>query len=147
MDSAKAIQKGFTLIELMITVAIIGILAGVAMPAYSDYVIRGKLQEGTSTLAAARVRLEQFYQDNRTYVGALCNSPAVNWPAATANFTYTCTATAAPDIYTITATGIGGITNFVFTIDQSNTKSTTGVIAGWGTTPANCWQVKKGGSC
>ena len=146
MDSAKAIQKGFTLIELMITVAIIGILAGVAMPAYSDYVIRGKLQEGTSTLAAARVRLEQFYQDNRTYVGALCTAAGTSWPAATANFTYTCSG-ASTTAYTITATGIGGITNFVFTIDQSNTKSTTGVIAGWGTTPANCWQVKKGGSC
>ena len=144
---SRRIVQGFTLIELMIVVAIIGILASIALPAYNDHVRRASLQEAFSELANWRVRMEQSYQDNRTYVGALCNSPAVNWPAATANFTYTCTAIAAPDIYTITATGIGGITNFVFTIDQSNTKSTTGVIAGWGTTPANCWQVKKGGSC
>ena len=142
MNTAKAIQKGFTLIELMITVAIIGILAGVAMPAYSDYVIRGKLQEGTSTLAAARVRLEQFYQDNRTYVGALCSAGGLSWPAATANFTYTCSGASAT-AYTITATGVG----FVYTIDQANNKVTVTAKSGWGASGANCWQVKKGGSC
>jgi type IV pilus assembly protein PilE len=143
MNTAKAIQKGFTLIELMITVAIIGILAGVAMPAYTDYVIRGKLQEGTSTLAAARVRLEQYYQDNRTYIGAaICTTGGFSWPAATANFTYTCTAPTATT-YTIQATGVG----FVYTIDQANNKVTVTAKSGWGASGANCWHVKKGGSC
>lgn len=139
MNILKVAQKGFTLIELMIVVVIIGILASIAIPAYSDYVIRGKLQEGTSGLSAGRVRMEQFYQDNRTYVGAPC-------PAATTNFTYACSALTATT-YTITATGVGGIASFVFNINQANTKGTTNVIAGWGATPATCWQVKKGGSC
>ena len=63
-------QSGFTLIELMIVVAIVGILATIAYPSYSDYVIRGRIPEATSALAAKRVQLEQFFQDNRTYVGA-----------------------------------------------------------------------------
>ncbi len=146
MNSAKVIQKGFTLIELMITVAIIGILAGVAMPAYTDYVTRGKLQEGTSTLAAARVRLEQFYQDNRTYVGALCTAGGVSWPAATANFTYTCGGASAT-AYLITATGTGSINDFSYTIDAANNKATAAARAGWGSIANPCWQVKKGGSC
>jgi len=53
----KTVQKGFTLIELMIVVAIIGILAAVAIPAYQDYTIRAKVQEGTNLSNPARTAL------------------------------------------------------------------------------------------
>jgi type IV pilus assembly protein PilE len=133
--------KGFTLIELMITVAVIGILSAVAYPSYTAYITRGKIAEATSALSDGRVKMEQFFQDNRTYA----NGPA---PAATTNFTYS-RGTPTAIAYTITATGIGGMTGFVYTIDQNNARATTAAPAGWAATtmPTACWIVRKGGSC
>lgn len=65
----KKIQQGFTLIELMIVVAIIGILAAIAIPAYQDYTIRAQVSEGLSLSAAAKAAVAEFYMDAGVYPG------------------------------------------------------------------------------
>lgn len=140
-------QKGFTLVELLIVVAIIGILASIAMPAYNGYVLRSKLTEAITELAAMRVKLEQYYQDNRTYAGACAAGTVAPLPSGTRYFTYTCP-TLTASAFTATATGIDaqGTGSFVYTINQDNAKATTGVPTGW-TTSGTCWVTKKDGAC
>jgi type IV pilus assembly protein PilE len=146
LESRMKQQNGFTLVELMIVVVIVGILASVAVPAYQDYVVRGKLTEATSNLANARVKMEQHFQDNREYGAAGGTACPATIPASSDNFNYTCS-TPTTDSYTITATGISPLNDFSYTIDETNTKRTTALRTGWGTTPANCWITSKGGSC
>lgn len=140
------LQTGFTLIELMIVVAVIGILTLVAFPAYNDYVIRGKLIEATSALSDGRVKMEQFFQDNRKYGDAGGTTCPATIPASSTNFNYTCS-TPTTDTYTITATGTGSLSDFIYTVDEANAKKTTGLKAGWGTATMNCWITSKGGAC
>src|SRR6266581_1407504 len=73
--------KGFTLIEVMIVVAIVAVLAAIALPNYADYIKRGKIIEATSALSDLRTRYEQYFLDNRTYAGGCAViKPIVNTP-------------------------------------------------------------------
>jgi len=136
------IQKGFTLVELMIVVVVIAILASIGIPAYNDHVIRGKLVEGTSALSDARVKMEQYFQDNRTYDAGGGNTCPPAIPATTANFTYACSNLTATT-YIITATGTGNLSAFSYAINQNNTKSSA---TPWGN-GATCWVMKNGETC
>jgi type IV pilus assembly protein PilE len=140
MNTLKAGQKGFTLVELMIVVAIIGILASIAIPAYTDYTKKGKAAEATGNLADLRVKMEQYFQDNRTYVGGNCT------PTSGAKyFTYACSVAPSATAYTLKATGKAteDMGNFDFSVDQANGKTSHYD----GTAGASCWLTSKTGSC
>jgi len=136
-------SAGFTLIEVMVVVVVIGILTMVALPSYNDYIIRSRIAEATSALADGRVKMEQFFQDNKTYEGGTC-------PPATESFTYNCS-DLTNTTYTITASGRAGsnVAAFSFSIDQANTRQTISTKSGWSsvTLPQNCWITKAGGTC
>src|SRR5215470_17245280 len=76
----KKVQQGFTLIELMIVVAIIGILAAIAIPAYQDYTVRAQVSEGLNLAAAAKAAVAESYLNtgvaplNRTKAGMSANA-------------------------------------------------------------------------
>ena len=139
-------QQGFTLIEVMVTVAIVAIIAAVALPSYSQYVLRANVSEAVSGLSDMRVKMEQYFQDQRTYNGnpAPCQAGTVAPLPVTKNFVFTCSNLGALT-YTVTATGGGSMTGFVYTINQAGTK-TTAVPAGWSNMACG-WVLKKDGSC
>ena len=139
---------GFTLIELIITVAIVAILASVALPSYRSYVLRGRIPEATSALAAKRVQMEQFYQDNRTYVGATAGNLDSSSSQA---FDFSANGgggdTRTSNAYTLYAIGKGSMAGFTFSVDQSNSKrSTVTGVTSWSGS-ATCWVTRQGGSC
>jgi type IV pilus assembly protein PilE len=147
--------NGFTLIELMIVVAVIAILAGLAVPSYVDYVKRGNIVEATNNLSDLRGRLEQYFYDNRRYPGACIPSAAGSAPPGTIYlpdtmryFAVTCVFPTATT-YSLTATGVAseGMGGFAYTLNESNLRRTTGLPAGWSGAGSTCWVTKRGGSC
>jgi type IV pilus assembly protein PilE len=144
MTQFEAIRRaaGFTLIEVLIVVAIVAILARIAIPSYQRYIQRGDIVEGTQALAQYRVQMEQYFQDNNTYAnGGNCG---VAYPTLV-NFTLTCAINAGSNglAYTATATGVAGgmLNNFVYTIDETNDQSTVST-GNWGLSSPTSWIVR-----
>jgi len=132
-------QAGFTLIELMVTVAIVGILSAIAVPTYGGYVLRTRLTDAYSGLAGVQPALEQHWSNTNSYADFKA------LPANTDNFSFKLDS-ATDTAYTISATGKNATLGFVFTIDQNGQRATTGVPSGW-LTNATCWVRDKTGKC
>lgn len=117
-------DAGFTLIELMIVVAILAIIAGIAIPVYEGYVSTSRNVEAFNNMSSLRLAEQEYYLENNQYVGgtydaitaskSLLNSPASNplgWspsePDAKQNFSYKVTLASNASIASITAQGLG----------------------------------------
>lgn len=154
-------QAGFTLIELMITMVVLAILAAIAIPSYTDYILRGKIPEATTNLQTMKTKMEQYFQDNRTYpVNGCVTAPTaaaagqIQVPALQ-YFAITCpNANLTATTYTIVATGnIPDLTGVQYTIDQSNVRTTTVTSGtamakhGYTAGTVNCWVSRKPNLC
>jgi type IV pilus assembly protein PilE len=149
-------MRGFTLIEIMIVVAIVAILMAVAIPSYRDYVQRGKIPTATNNLSNFQAAMEQFYQDNRTYsTTSAFTSPCdptngTVYAYKSADWTFTCSNFTSLT-YQVNAAGKTGLTNgFAYYVNQAGNQATTSVPASWQgntVTPQNCFLTKKGQTC
>jgi type IV pilus assembly protein PilE len=128
----------------MIALAIAAIIAAFAVPPYRDHTLRSYLPEMSSGLQLSALRLEQYYQDHRSYVnGAECG---ITLPRSE-RFLFSCNASADGQSFVLTAAGRGAMAAFAYTIDQLDQTQTTSLPEGWGTAPQDCWVMKRGATC
>jgi type IV pilus assembly protein PilE len=131
-------QKGFTLIELMIAVVVIGILSAIAYPSYTAYLTRGRIAAATGGLSNWKVQMNQFYMDTKAYDGS---KGGVQPIAPTSQYFDFTIPSSTPTSYMLVATGKGPMVGFTYTIDQASTKTSTNP---WGIAGFTCWITKQG---
>lgn len=142
----QALARGFTLIEILIVVAIVAILASVALPSYTAYLQRSRVPAGLDALQSYFTRMEQRFQDSGTYARTVAGADvcAIDPPAGVQNYTITCVVAGGGTGYTATATGSGSLAGYAYTINSTGTRTTSAHPKG---APAgNCWSIK-GATC
>lgn len=140
-------NQGFTLIELVIVVAIVGILSAIAMPMYRDYVVRSNRTEAKTALAAVALAQERFYSVNNRYsttIASLGTVMGLSSSGVTENGFYSISITAANPAasYTLNATpqskaGQNTDKCNILTLTSTGLKGVSSAISGY--TAANCW--------
>lgn len=131
-------MNGFTLMEVMIVLAIVAILSSIALPSYKTYTAKQKARSGQSDLVALSMNMENYLQNTTSYPSTTTSTAATQtalsgWnPAAAGNFTYTISAvtqptTSANGSYTLTATGIGSaLSGCTMTLSSANARTMSG---------------------
>ena len=129
--------SGFTLIELMVAVAVVAILATIALPSYSDYVFRSRIPVGLNALAAYQPRMEQGYQDTGNY--GTNNTCSASVPTVS-NFTLTCTLSNSGQGFTASVVGTGLVVGVSYSVDQDGVRLT--VKHPKGVPTQSCWSIR-----
>ncbi len=140
----RAGSSGFTILELMIVIAVVVLLLGIALPAYQDFVVRSKLQAGTEGLSALRGLLAQVYADNRSY-RTLDDTACRIVTYQTEHFDLVCVATSDKS-YLLTATsqaseGLGSAGDYVYALNSDGVRDTT-VFRGASVDVDNNWKYQ-----
>lgn len=140
-------QRAFSLVELMLALAILAILAGIAWPSYSAYVQRGRILEAVTRLSESRAKMEQYFLDQRSYVDAsgACGVPPPS-PSAADAFVLQCSGTASTYTYTATGTSGGAMARFAYSIDETGSRRTASLPANW-SRHDDCWTIRQDGFC
>jgi type IV pilus assembly protein PilE len=139
--------SGFTLVELVVVVAIVGVIAAFAIPSWGDHVIRTSASAATGLLKELRSRMEQRYADNRSYASGGATACAIpDFVDADSGFAFACTAATGGQAFTWTATGSGRGAGFVYRIDEAGMETTVSVRSGWtsASMPASRFIIKRG---
>ena len=130
-------ERAFTLIEVMITVALLGIVAAIALPSYNAYLQRSRVPAALDGLNSFYTRMEQRYQDTGSYANAA--NCGVAEPVV-AHFTVTCVLADAGQSFTASATGYGSMVGYTYRINQQGVRVTVAHPKGLPT--GNCWTTK-----
>lgn len=140
--------RGFTLIEMVIVMAIAAIVAAAAIPAYSDYVLRSRATAAASVLKDLRLRMEQRYADDRSYALAGGGCSIANFLDPDSGFSLACATVAGGQSYTWTATGAAATAGFTYTMDEAGIERTLALPARWSagvTLPMTRFVTRRGG--
>ena len=136
----KKIVLGFTLIELMVTVAVVAILAAVALPSFQDYILRSRLTEGKAILLSTQQLVERSYTDLNNYASAVASTVGASGVMSEHGYYLVTSTSATASTFALSSTPQGGQANYkcrTLTINQTGRTDVAGVSPP--ITRADCW--------